>query len=107
VLRGEVAVAMRRAVARSRATGRSRGVQGAQAALSSADTALMAQLKAWRLAEARAQLVPAFVILNDRTLTEIARRKPCNTTELSSISGIGAAKLARYGDAVLAVVAAQ
>jgi ATP-dependent DNA helicase RecQ len=107
VLRGEVAVAMRRAVARPRATGRSRGGQGTGATLPGADGALMAQLKAWRLAEARTQLVPAFVILNDRTLTEIARRKPCNTTELGSISGIGAAKLARYGDAVLAVVAAQ
>jgi ATP-dependent DNA helicase RecQ len=107
VLRGEVAVAMRRAVARPRPSGRSRGAAGAGANLSGAESALMAQLKAWRLAEARTQLVPAFVILNDRTLTEIARRKPCNTTELSTISGIGAAKLARYGDAVLAVVAAQ
>ena len=38
--------------------------------------ALLDRLKDWRLAEARAQAVPAFVILHDRTLAEIARQRP-------------------------------
>ncbi|MEP7060811.1 MAG: DNA helicase RecQ [Betaproteobacteria bacterium] len=103
VLKGEQRISMRRTVARARTGSRTRG---APAGLSATDVALLAQLKAWRLAEARAQAVPAFVILNDKTLAEIARQRPDDDDELARISGIGSAKLARYGAAVLAVVAA-
>ena len=103
VLRGEQPISMRRTVARPRASSRSRSAP--QGNLSAADTSLLAQLKAWRLARSREQAVPAYVILNDRTLAEIARQKPANTDALAQVSGIGAAKLARYGDALLALVA--
>ena len=106
VLKGEQRISMRRVVARPRASSRSRSA-AAQGDLSSSETALLARLKAWRLAEARTQAVPAFVILNDRTLAEIARRKPADSAALSQVSGIGTAKLARYGDAVLELVASD
>jgi ATP-dependent DNA helicase RecQ len=101
VLRGEQAVALRRAVAASPPR-RRRSVAGAE--LSSADAGMLDRLKAWRLGEARAQAVPAYVILHDRTLAEIARTRPRDTFALAAISGVGRAKLARYGAALLEVV---
>ena len=63
-------------------------------------------LRAWRLAEARRQELPPYVIFHDATLIEIARRRPASLAALAQIPGIGRSKLDRYGDAVIAVVAA-
>jgi ATP-dependent DNA helicase RecQ len=105
VLRGEQQVAMRRAVARPQSRQRpSRWASGRDGAVAPADTALLERLKAWRLNEARTQSVPAFVILHDKTLAEIARQRPRNLTGLGSISGIGAKKLERYGPAIVELV---
>jgi ATP-dependent DNA helicase RecQ len=104
VLKGERQVAMRRAVARPRTAPRNRGPQVGD--VSAADEALFDRLKAWRLAEARAQAVPAFVILHDRTLAAIARERPPDIMALAGISGIGARKLERYGAVLLGLVAA-
>jgi ATP-dependent DNA helicase RecQ len=68
---------------------------------------MLDRLKAWRLAEARTQAVPAYVILHDRTLAEIARVRPRDIAALGTIAGIGRAKLERYGDALLGVVHEQ
>ncbi|MFI4903147.1 MAG: DNA helicase RecQ [Burkholderiales bacterium] len=100
VLKGEAPVSMRRAVARPRGGTRTRGAC-AGADLASVDASLLARLKAWRLNEAREQGVPAFVIFNDRTLAEVAQRRPISVDSLRGIGGIGDAKLARYGDALL------
>jgi len=72
--------------------------------LSNQDATLFDLLKAWRLGEARTQGVPAYVILHDKTLAEIARRRPRDLMALSAIAGIGAAKLDRYGAAIAGVV---
>jgi len=48
--------------------------------------------------------VPPYVIFHDSTLREIAARKPRNLDELGLVQGIGAVKLARYGDAMLAAL---
>ena len=63
-------------------------------------------LKGWRTEEARAGSVPPYVVFADKVLHEIAGRKPSSPRELAGISGIGPAKLERYGAAVLRVVAA-
>jgi DNA helicase-2/ATP-dependent DNA helicase PcrA len=68
------------------------------------DDATMTALKAWRLERARRDDVPAFVVFHDKTLEEIARRQPRELWELAKVSGIGPAKLERYGDEVLATV---
>ena len=65
----------------------------------------LAALKAWRLQQAREQGVPPYVVFHDRTLIEIAARRPTALAELGGVSGVGAAKLERYGAAVLAVIA--
>ena len=49
--------------------------------------------------------VPPYVIFHDSTLREIAARKPKNLDELGRVQGVGAVKLARYGDAMLAALA--
>jgi ATP-dependent DNA helicase RecQ len=67
--------------------------------------ALWAELRAWRLAEARRQELPPYVIFHDRTLIEIARRCPVSLGALARIPGVGSAKLERYGDGVISVVA--
>jgi ATP-dependent DNA helicase RecQ len=96
VLKGEQRIAMRRVVARPRAATRlSRSAIAAVGGIGTQDAALLERLKAWRLAEARTQSVPAFVILHDKTLAEIARRRPRDLTALGSVSGIGAKKLER------------
>jgi len=67
---------------------------------------LWERLRAWRLAEARQQELPPYVIFHDATLLEIARRRPASPAALAQIPGVGPAKLERYGGAVIAVVAA-
>ncbi len=65
---------------------------------------LLNNLKAWRLAEARRQSLPPFVILHDSTLIALADRRPADLQSLGSIPGIGVKKLERYGDALLAIL---
>ena len=64
-------------------------------------------LKAWRLERARADAVPAYVVFHDRTLAEIAGRRPRTRDELATVPGVGPAKLDRYGDEVLAAIGGQ
>jgi ATP-dependent DNA helicase RecQ len=51
--------------------------------------------------------VPPYVIFHDSTLREIATSKPRTLPELGTVQGVGAVKLARYGEAMLAAIAAQ
>jgi DNA helicase-2/ATP-dependent DNA helicase PcrA len=62
-------------------------------------------LRAWRLERSRSDAVPPYVVFHDRTLAEIARQRPRTRTGLFAIDGVGPAKLERYADEVLAVVA--
>jgi ATP-dependent DNA helicase RecQ len=61
-------------------------------------------LRAWRLAQARERAVAPFVIMHDRTLAAIASALPRSIADLDAVPGIGPAKLAAYGDAILSVV---
>ncbi|MCU1425721.1 MAG: recQ, partial [Microbacteriaceae bacterium] len=68
---------------------------------------LFEALRAWRSAEARQQEVPAYIIFGDATLRGIAISRPDSLAELGGISGVGENKLAKYGEALLEVVAAN
>ena len=68
------------------------------------DDPLYAALKRWRLDRATADEQPAYVVFHNRTLAEIAERKPRDLAELGTVPGVGPAKLARYGRDVLAVL---
>ena len=58
------------------------------------------RLRQWRLERSRADGVPAFVVLSDATLRELARRRPSTDEALLAVPGIGPAKLAAYGEAL-------
>jgi ATP-dependent DNA helicase RecQ len=101
VLRGEATVSMRHAVKRAPKAPKMRGEA---LALDSAARELFERLRAWRAGEARAQGVPAYVILHDRALAAIAQARPTDPVALGRVDGIGAVKLQRYGDAIAAIV---
>jgi ATP-dependent DNA helicase RecQ len=110
VYRGERSVQLRRApeahdpTTRSGRPRRRRG--GEPLGVLETDMSLFDALRAWRREEAARQSVPPYVIFHDRTLAEIARIRPASPGALTSVGGVGQAKLDRYGGAVLAVVAA-
>ncbi|GAB3530189.1 ATP-dependent DNA helicase UvrD2 [Arthrobacter monumenti] len=68
------------------------------------DEATFEALRSWRLEEASAAKVPAFVVFTDATLVAIAEAKPANSQQLSTLAGVGPSKLERYGEAVLEIV---
>ncbi len=72
--------------------------------VSAGDTRVEESLRAWRLAEAKKRGIPAFRILTDRVLREIASDRPTNDTELLSISGIGMATVEKYGAELYRIV---
>jgi ATP-dependent DNA helicase RecQ len=57
------------------------------------------------LEQARQQGVPPYVVFHDRTLMEIASRRPSTEQELAEVSGVGRAKLAHYGANLLTLLA--
>jgi ATP-dependent DNA helicase RecQ len=112
ILRGEREVWLRRdaepakRVGNSARTG-SKAEQGARAREAFAganEDPLWLALKAKRMELAREQGVPPYVIFHDSTLLEILNLRPGSLTELGTISGVGQAKLTRYGDEFLRVV---
>jgi ATP-dependent DNA helicase RecQ len=75
--------------------------------LSADDANLFAALKAKRMVLAKQRKVPAYVVLTDRSLRDIARQRPRDERDLAGIHGIGAAKIEAYGDIILELVAAH
>jgi DNA helicase-2/ATP-dependent DNA helicase PcrA len=63
-------------------------------------------LKQWRLERAKADEVPAYLVFHNSTLEQIAERDPRTLSELASVPGVGPTKLERYGEEVLAALAA-
>jgi DNA helicase-2/ATP-dependent DNA helicase PcrA len=72
-----------------------------------ADPAVLGALRSWRATTARASGVPAFVVFHDTTLAAVAEARPRDHTSLLALPGMGPVKAERYGDALLAVVAAS
>ncbi len=68
------------------------------------EQAMFEALREWRRDVAREHAVPAYTVLHDSSLREIAQQLPDSTAGLSRIPGIGANKLARYGDAIIQIV---
>ncbi len=106
VLRGEREVWLRRdpEPAKRKVSKAERGARAREAFEGANDDPLWQALKAKRTELAREQGVPPYVIFHDSTLLEILNRRPGSLTEMGQISGVGQAKLERYGDAFLQVV---
>ena len=73
-------------------------------AAASGDPDLLAALKAVRLALARERQVPAYVIFSDRTLIDMAERRPRSLDAFADVHGVGAAKLKDFGAIFLAAI---
>ncbi|HEX7186774.1 MAG TPA: ATP-dependent DNA helicase UvrD2 [Actinomycetes bacterium] len=69
------------------------------------DEQLFERLREWRAEQARSQSVPAYVVFTDATLTALAELRPTTEAQLLAVSGIGRAKLERYGSDVLGLCA--
>jgi ATP-dependent DNA helicase RecQ len=109
VLRGERPVPLRHEVApsatrRSRSSGRK--AKADDVPLDAAGESLFEQLRAWRAATAKEAGLPAYVVFHDATLRQIASARPVTREQLAGISGLGAAKLEKYGEALLEITAA-
>jgi ATP-dependent DNA helicase RecQ len=120
VLRGQHQVMLRRdlPVSKPSRSGRGSGPGAARgpaagsvpgrleaADLTPEDAAVFEKLRAWRATTAREQSVPAYVVFHDATLRQIAAARPATPAGLSEINGVGEAKLAKYGEAILRVLA--
>ncbi len=112
ILRGEQPVHLRQAAptprssrSRERSSGAStRRSSPAAATLDAAARSRFDALKQWRSEIARANGLPAYVIFSDSVLAAIASAAPETLAALRSISGVGDAKLERYGAAVLKII---
>jgi DNA helicase-2/ATP-dependent DNA helicase PcrA len=74
------------------------------AELTAAESTLFEELRSVRRHLAAGK--PAYTVLSDQTLRDLARRRPATLAELGDIKGMGPVKLERYGDALLAVIEA-
>ena len=68
------------------------------------DRPLLAALRAWRSARARADGVPAYVVAHDALLAAIVEERPGSPAALRRIKGMGPTKLERYGEEILAIL---
>lgn len=75
-----------------------------KALISDDDAPMLSALKAHRRELAQTAKVPPYIIFNDRSLIEMAEKRPTSLDEFARISGVGATKLERYGPSFLAVL---
>jgi ATP-dependent DNA helicase RecQ len=108
ILKGEISLKLRRRVERPKGREvRSRVASGSASSAPANDSPLFARLRSWRSEKAREQGVPAYVILHDRALHEIASLLPDSPQALLAVPGIGVAKARRYGDELLVLVSGR
>jgi ATP-dependent DNA helicase RecQ len=100
ILKGEAQINLRKDTIRKAARR-----PAVKAMVAEEDAPLLSALKAKRRALAEAQRVPAYVIFPDRTLIEMAEKRPQTLDDMARIGGVGAKKLERYGDTFLEVIA--
>lgn len=101
ILRDQATINLRRDTIRKAAAQRRPAIK---MLVSEEDAPLLSALKARRRAFAEAAKVPAYVIFTDRTLIEMAEKRPATLDAMAGIGGVGAKKLERYGAAFLEVI---
>jgi ATP-dependent DNA helicase RecQ len=104
--RGEGAIRIRLdALKRSKAAKRRKGGE-TPLPVAEADRGLLAHLKTVRLELARERGVPAYLIFPDRTLQDMAAKRPSTLDEFADVHGVGQAKLKDFGSTFLQAIAA-
>ena len=101
LLKGEAVIQLRKDSINAAAVERRPAVKSL---VSDEDAPLLSALKAKRRALAEQQKAPAYIVFNDKTLIEMAERRPATLDEMASVSGVGAKKLESYGQAFLSVI---
>lgn len=84
-----------------------KGMIDYKAALAAADFALYLKLKEWRKERAQKDAVEAFTIFTNAQLADVAQRRCVTLEALREISGIGDARIEKYGAEVIALVKAE
>ncbi|MGR3435130.1 MAG: DNA helicase RecQ [Shimia sp.] len=102
LLRGEDTIRLREDTIKAARQG-----PAVKALVSDEDAPLFSALRAKRRALAEEQRVPPYVIFTDKTLIEMAERRPATLDAMAGIGGVGAKKLDRYGATFLAVIAGE
>jgi ATP-dependent DNA helicase RecQ len=105
ILRGEERFLVRVATKETRAKGKRQSKSAI--AVAEADRSLFEALRALRLRLAAEAKLPPYIICTDVTLAELASVRPVDTEALHGITGLGNSKIARYGAALLATIAAH
>ena len=103
VLRGERRIELRMWSNEPRRRAKGRRVTAVEG-LDGAAERVFARLREWRAGVAKEHGVPAYVVFHDGTLRTVASQRPRSLEALGQVSGVGAAKLERYGAAVLQLV---
>lgn len=85
--------------------GKARSAEGGGADMEGVDTALLATLKTLRLRLAKERQVPAYVVFSDRTLIDMADRRPRDLDAFAEVNGVGEAKLREFGEVFLEAIA--
>jgi len=101
ILRGEAQISLRRDSIRTAGSIRRPAIK---MLVSEEDAPLLSALKAKRRGLAEAAKVPAYIIFNDRTLIEMAEKRPDTLDAMARVGGVGAKKLESYGRAFLDVI---
>jgi ATP-dependent DNA helicase RecQ len=106
VLKGHASVTLRRDTLKPATRKAARAVANAVALADGAegDAGLFEALRRRRSELAKEQRVAAYVVFADKTLIDMARRKPATAAEMSAVHGVGEAKLRQYGDVFLDVI---
>ncbi len=99
ILRGEASITLR-----SDTVEKARPAYAVKTLVAEEDASLLSALKAKRRALAEAAGVPAYVIFTDRTLIEMAEKRPATLDQMMGITGVGAKKLESYGAVFLSVI---
>ena len=99
ILRGEQSITLRLDTINS-----AKRNHAIKALVSDDDAPVLSALKAKRRALAENAGVPAYIIFTDKTLVEMAQRRPLNLDEMSQINGVGTKKLEKFGTIFLSVI---
>jgi len=105
VLKGQRTVQLRRPANRKPASTKVSRIPVSE--LAPADEALFQLLRKWRADTAREQAVPAYVILHDKTLRELAETRPSSHGLLCGITGMGSVKIEHYGAELLELIRSE
>ena len=106
MLRGEQTVLLREERTGAGRSARSSSRTPVAEQLGDEDARIFDALRAWRARTAKEQSVPAYVVLHDSTLRELAVGRPTSIEGLVGVSGIGDGKRERYGEGILETIAA-